>query len=405
MDTLSKSQIVKYTLDCIIRVVGKRKSNLFAITNLAEIKTELEKKYDFLQYVNIDTKVFSETWVAVAVDQQLDFVEEKMIGQAFGEIIEKISRTFRSDEDYYIIREIRDELKYEIDTILKKFGVDLNLKQYEYTVIKNEFKKIEISRINNTEAIQPLLRVVVLLLHKLYPKEEAVETLSSHLKSLETKYDFLNFITIKYIPMEKEFYSFSLSSDINKIPPTEIGVAIEELLQKIGTSIRWDKESSFIESLQRGLGADDLDKIHEMGVKLEHINTQLKRQNQRDIAQKIIDTLFDLLAEREAQQTAINTLTTTITNLQKDYVALQYITIDTSKSEQGMNIFQVTPEINTVESYKIGKAFREMIKIINDIFGDKTFINDFKERLGEECLKDIEKMGVNFHFLELKFGW
>ena len=45
-----------------------------------------------------------------------------------------------------------------------------------------------------------------------------------------------------------------------------------------------------------------------------------------------------------------------------------------------------------------------MIKVIHDIFGDKTFIPDFKKRLGEEYLQEIEKMGVNLHFLELRFA-
>ena len=72
MSNLAKSEIVNYVLDCIIRVVGKRKSDLFAITTLAKIIKQLEPEYDFLRYIKIDTKVYSETWIAVQVDQQID---------------------------------------------------------------------------------------------------------------------------------------------------------------------------------------------------------------------------------------------------------------------------------------------------------------------------------------------
>ena len=144
MSNLTKSEIVNYVLDCIIRVVEKRKSDLFAITTLAEIIKQLEPEYDFLQYIKIDTKIYSETWIAVQVDQQIDSIEEKMLGKAISEIIDKLSKSFRGDEDYYFIREIRDELRYEIETILKKVGVDLNLKQFEYEVFKGEDKRIDI---------------------------------------------------------------------------------------------------------------------------------------------------------------------------------------------------------------------------------------------------------------------
>ena len=61
-------------------------------------------------------------------------------------------------------------------------------------------------------------------------------------------------------------------------------------------------------------------------------------------------------------------------------------------------------EINSVESYKLGTAFREIIKVIHDILGDETFIPEFKKKMGDKNLLEIEKMGVNLHFLELRFA-
>jgi len=404
MSDLTKSEIVNYVLDCIVRVVEKRKSDLFAITALADIIKQLEPEYDFLQYIKIDTKIYSETWIAVQVDQQIDSIEEKMLGKAISEIIDKLSKSFRGDEDYYFIREIRDELRYEIETILKKFGVDLNLKQFEYEVFKGEDKRIEISRISNSETVKPILKILMRLLKKLYTKDEAVKALSTYIKNLEVKYDFLKYITIGYVPMSKEFYSITISPNIDEIPPAEVGESLGRLLQEIGTSITWNSHRSFIDSFKIELGADALQKINEIGVKLDHINVQLKQQKHKEIAQKILETLLDLLIERTSKDSAITTLNTTIIHLQKEYEVLRYIKIDTSKREGGIDIFQVTPEINNIESYKLGKAFREMIKALHDIYGDKTFIPNFKKKIGEEFLHESERMGINLHFLELRFA-
>ena len=405
MSKLKKSEILNYVLYCIIRVVEKRKSDLFAIKTLDEIIKQLEPKYDFFRFIKIDKKVFSETWIAIQVDSQMDSVDGKMLGEAIIEIINKLSKYVRSDEGYYIIREIRDELGYEIITILKKFGVDLNLTQFEYGIFKGEDKRLEISRTSNSEALKPILILLMRLLNKSYSKDESVKVLSMHIKNLEVNYDFLEFIAIDYKPMEKEFYSMKISPNIDEIPPTKVGDFISRLLQDIGTSIKWTGKLSFIDSFKRGLGADELQKIKEIGVKLDLIKVKLKRQKHKVIAQKILETLFDLLTERTSKDSAVKAINTAIINLQKDYEVLHYIKLDNSKIDEEVDIFQVSSEINNVESYKFGKAFREMIKILHNIYGDKTFIHDFKKRLGDEYLQEVEKMGINLHFLELKSGW
>ena len=327
MSDLTKSEIAKYTLDCIIRVVGKRKTDFFAITTLAEIVEQLKPEYDFLQYIKIDTKIFSETWVAVQVDPQINSIEEKMLGQAFSKIIDKLSKSVRSGEDYYIIRELRDELKYEIEMILQKFGVDLNLKQFEYVVFKGEDKRTDISRISNSETIKPVLKVLIILLNKIYPKDKAIKTLNTHIKNLEVKYDFLKYITVSYIPMAEKFYSITISPDIDEIPPTKTGKSLGRLLKEIGTAIEWDREQSFIESFKIELETDQLQKISEIGIKLDEINLQLKRQKHMRLTQKSLEILFDLLTERASKDSALTTINTTILNLQNDYEALSYIKI------------------------------------------------------------------------------
>ena len=91
-------------------------------------------------------------------------------------------------------------------------------------------------------------------------------------------------------------------------------------------------------------------------------------------------------------------------NLQEKYEILKYIKIDENNYDKGPEAFYIEPEINSVESFKIGKAIREIIKTIYNSLGAKTynFIDEFKNKLGERYLSEIEKLGVNLHFLELK---
>ena len=404
MRNLTKSEIVYYVFDCLIRVVGRRNTTSFAIVTINTILKQLESKYDHLKNIEIDCKVYSEGWIAVSVDPEINSIETKKLGESIGEIIEMLSRSLGDEADYYFIREIRDELKYEIESLLKKFGVDLNITQFEYAIKRKEEKKFEIIIIENSKIIEPILKTLIILLEKIYLKVEAVNVINIHLKELETTYDFLKHIKITNEPGMESFYTISISPDIDEITSIKVGKCFEQLLQTIGKSVEWTEHRSFIESFEMEFGRTDLLKMKEMGIKLDHINTILKRQGHKKITQKVLDTLFILLSERTSKDIALKTLETIIKNLQNEYVIFQYVIIDYYKVNEETNVFNVMPEVNLLESYKLGTGFREIIKIIHDTYGDRTFITEFKEEIGDKALSEIEKMGVNLHFLELRFA-
>jgi len=94
-----------------------------------------------------------------------------------------------------------------------------------------------------------------------------------------------------------------------------------------------------------------------------------------------------------------------IKKLEGTYDALKHIKIDKSRCTEGVNAISIMPEVNNVEPYELAKALRDVIKMTGTHLGGKTtsFIEDFKKQFGEEYIQEIEKIGVNLHFLELKF--
>ena len=92
----------------------------------------------------------------------------------------------------------------------------------------------------------------------------------------------------------------------------------------------------------------------------------------------------------------------TVVLLQGLHNILNYIKIKPSNNEY-LNVFTVLPEINTIEAYKLGTAFRDIITIIQENHKKIPLIEDFKKQLGDEYLAEIEKLGVNLHFLDLKY--
>ena len=120
------------------------------------------------------------------------------------------------------------------------------------------------------------------------------------------------------------------------------------------------------------------------------------------ITQKVLNALFEVLSSKTSNTSAQKILSENVFLLQGIHNILNNVKIDTSKSEN-QYVFDVLTDINSVESYKLGKAFRDLITIIQKNHKDIPLIADFKEKLGDDYLSQIEKLGVNLHFLELKY--
>ena len=61
--------------------------------------------------------------------------------------------------------------------------------------------------------------------------------------------------------------------------------------------------------------------------------------------------------------------------------------------------------INSLTIREAEQKIREIIKLVGKRLGVQaiSYIDDFKQYLGKEYLLEIEKIGVNLHFIELKY--
>ena len=143
-----------------------------------------------------------------------------------------------------------------------------------------------------------------------------------------------------------------------------------------------------------------------LGIDLENIKVFLLKQLHELLIKKIIDGLIDITSKKTSKNFAIIELNNSIEKLSEKYDFLKYIKIDKSRYAEGKDVVSVSSEINNIESYKLGKALQDIIKIVGEKFGLKTvsYIDNFKKYVGDECLHLIERIGVNLHLLELKYS-
>ena len=400
MSNLKNSQVIRHVLQTLVSKIGRRTSEGFATVILDTVLNELRSRYDFLRYVEIKNTFYSEGIDAVSVSSEIDLVDTAKFYNAVGDIIEMTVKCVKEKADFFFIKEVQEALNDIYNLNLKEQNIDLNRMQFQFIVDKKQEVKMK-----NSEMVEIVISALNNIINQKFPGAQKTKTMINSIRKLGKKYDFLKHVEISDEPTSGGFYLIQALSGINNAHPIDVVEAIQKIISDIGESLDWKDGESFIESLKREIGEKHL-ALEEMGVNLEHIKFVLMRQGHEVLVKKTLEALIDTVSKNTSEGFAVVAIDTAIGKLEEKHNILRYIKIDKSRYAEGANAISIMPEINNVESYKLGKAIREVIRMVGKELGSKTslYIEDFKKRIGTKYLYEIERIGVNLHFLELKFA-
>ena len=400
MSNLKNSQVIRHVLQTLVSKIGRRTSEGFATVILDTVLNELRSRYDFLRYVEIKNTFYSEGIDAVNVSSEIDLVDTAKFYNAVRDIMEMTVKYVKEKANFFFIKEVQEALNDIYDLNLKEQNIDLNLMQFQFIVDKKQEVKMK-----NSEMVEIVISALNNIINQKFPGAQKTKTMINSIRKLGKKYDFLKHVEISDEPTSGGFYLIRSLPGINNAHPIDVAEAIQKIICDIGESLDWKDGESFIESLKREIGEKHL-ALEGMGVNLEHIKFVLMRQGHEVLVKKTLEALIDTVSKNTSEGFAVVTIDTAIGKLEEKHDILRYIKIDKSRYAEGANAISIMPEINNVESYKLGKAIREVIRMVGKELGSKTslYIEDFKKRIGTKYLYEIERIGVNLHFLELKFA-
>ncbi len=405
MTTLQNADIIGYTLETIIRVIGRRSSENFALVTIDTVLKKLASKHEPVRYIEIKSALYSEGFDAVAIHEKINTVDTKNLIDAIAELLDFITDALGKGVGYFFIKEIRDDLEPEVLSIFKEYGVDLTVKHAEHLNVIKETELAKIQRMKNSERIGPLIKALVQLMNRHLPESEAVRKINTSIGELTHHYPFLSHVTIGNEPTDDGFYIIDIGSALDKVLPSKLGEAMHELVKKVGREIESKMQHSFVEDITVILGDENRLRVKELGVNFDRIEKALRQQNHDILLRKTLDGLLQIIGGKTSTSFAVASLEHLLEKLQEKHAALRTILIDKAKYGQGIDAVTISPEINTIESYELAKAIEAIIKGTQEHIEDKTlpFMEEFKQKLGKDTLVDLEKLGVNFHLLALRF--
>ena len=399
---MDNAKIITELLTTLFVKISRRTNEKNAITILNRVLSDSKNKYSYLTLIIINDATYKENrdYIKINNEKLFNKLSSKNLKNCIKDIFELTIKHLQRDADYFFIREFKEAVNKIDDFHLDYNELDLNKLQFKYIINRKEDLKIKNSKIF-TIIIEAFLNTI----NKLSNNLESYSIIKSIFNSSYNQFEFLKAIEFKNEKNQKSYYDISIDPSIDYIPSYQISKAIVYLIRQIGYKIDTENKSIYIDTLKKEINNENLLLLKKIGVNLNLIDISIFKVGFDNVLNKILSTIYFLLLKEKSKENIKLKMNEVISSLKQNYEFLDNIKIKEISLENNDNIFEINPEINNVPAYKYAKALREIIIETSNYFSkDKSiFIDEFKQSIGDEYLYEIEKIGVNLHFLEMKF--
>ncbi|MDH7518081.1 MAG: hypothetical protein QHH19_07070 [Candidatus Thermoplasmatota archaeon] len=137
--------------------------------------------------------------------------------------------------------------------------------------------------IQNSKIIEKVLITLLSIVKRKTTEGYAISVMDSLIKKLEANYDFLRHVEIKDTRFSESEEPVTVMSDVDSIPPSEVGKAIQSIISTMNESLSKDVGHFFIKEISQNIG-DEYDSVmKDMGVdlnlmQLEHEVSELEKR-------------------------------------------------------------------------------------------------------------------------------
>jgi hypothetical protein len=393
---LDSADVTRQFVETIIEIIGRKTSQEYAVVAIQNLLKKLRLSYPFLREIQIKNSRSSELEGTVSVNDSLNTIPPKDVGQALKELIKKIMISLGKTAGYFFIRETREKIGTEYDTfLLKTMDVDLTLLQSTLIV---ENKSINVLEIEKSDVIRRFLKVLLEAVEKQTSKSFAIACLQQHIEKLRQSYPFLDSVLVNDIRYTLGPENLIVHQEINTIEPQELGRALTSILQEIDKTLTDLGRNSIASDLRAHLTFEYLAKLNEMSVT---ITSQGIGNNA--VFTQVIKTLIDTIGKSSSEDYAIFVINSFLRKIDTKYEFLKLINVETAVNKGELYHIVIGGNLDTISETDARRSIQLLLESIIRSLGkiSDEFVQEFKNSLDKKYLLKIEEIGINFHMIEL----
>jgi hypothetical protein len=394
---LDTADVTQQFIETIIEIIGRKTSVEYAAIIIRNLLKKLQPAYPFLRDIEIKNTRSLEMEGTVSVKDELNAIPPKVVGLALKDLLTKIMNSLGKTAGYFFIRETREKIGIEYDTILlKTMDVDLTLMQSTIIV---ENKSINVLEIQKSDLMRRFLKVLMETVEKQTSKSFAISFLQQHLNTLQQQYPFLTSILVNDIRYTLGPEEIVVQPEVNSIEPQNLGRAMTSILQETEKTLIDLGRNSIANDMKTHLTIEYLAKLKEMGVTITPQGIGYSA-----VFSHVIKTIIDIVGKTSSENYAIFVVNSFLRKIDTKYDFLKPISVKPAANEGELYHIIIGDNIHTISETDARRAIQQLLGSIIESLGEKIrdeFIQQFKNSLDKKYLSRIEEMGVNFHMIEL----
>jgi len=389
---------VKAILNTLRRKIARRTSDDEAVSMLSRFIDELTPQYGFLKYVSVNKKIYSENesiWVA----PELSDANQNEVFSALHQLVKKSVFEMKEKADFFFIREFQDAFE-DMDVVHKTMTDDIPLDEMQHEYLINRAHTLSLEK---NQLIINVIHSLLSVANTNLSENESVQVIEKTFLELLPKYPFFHSVNIVKNAESKGYYTVELSDDFQKIPTFQFADALFNLIYHVGTHLDFNQSTQFQRILLQKLGQRNAELLRKLNVPIDNIIIAKSNISQQDIMERLIDSLIELIGERTSEYFAVAVMMKMIGNVKKSHDLLTKIQI--SKNKDNFSL-QFADDFNSADETDFQKTAKSLIQAVGAHLGKKRgdFIEELKKKLGKEYVSSFERMGLNFHILEMKLN-
>ena len=206
MHIISNSVITNQLLKILVEKISRRTSNSFALVTISTIIKILEKKYDFLKFIQINRDIYLEGTDAISVDKHIDQIDTEEYFKAIHEFIKITVKYLKRNADYYFIREFQEAIENIPGLNLNETGLDLSYMQFQYIVDTKHTRRSEYNIL-----FENVISSLAMVVNSIYPEKDTIIILKNSVDKLKQTDSLFNHIIIGGVKDSEGFYKINVS--------------------------------------------------------------------------------------------------------------------------------------------------------------------------------------------------
>jgi hypothetical protein len=295
---VENSDILVLIFKSLVKVIGRRSSEAYAVVMVNNVVKKLAENYDFLRYVTIKNPQHLETGDLITVESTINTVPPDELRDALRDLLTQLTTSIGETAGYFFIKELNDNLGPENDLALQNMGIDLDFMQLKTAVDKKVGEPLPVT--DTSALFKRVVQALIDVLEKEINRDYAISTITNCFEALATEYEFFKNVTLLDTRYTLKTEIASVPQDISTAEPTKVGEAIEKLLMAINKSLEEKDIYSFPEKFKKHLSAEYLSALGKMGVNLKTLQV-----SHEAIFRHVIKALIDVLSKASTPRYAV----------------------------------------------------------------------------------------------------